>query len=82
METFYDWITVGIFSGLIVLYLDRSLGDEQSDELWQYLLASVGCAVSNYLGNEGYELVAVAVLATVIMFVLKVLKPFDKFKKS
>lgn len=81
METIYDWLTVAIFGGLIVLFLDRSVEDDPPDHLWQYLVASVGCAGANYLGNEGYTLAAVAVIATVVTFIMMVLKPFDKFNQ-
>lgn len=81
METFYDWITLAIFGGLIVLFLDRSMEDDPPDHLWQYLVAAGGCAVANYLGNEGYTIPAVAVIATVVTYIIAVLKPFEKFKR-
>lgn len=79
METVYDWVTVGIFAGLIVLFLQRSSGPaEPGDSLWQYLLASLGCAVANYFGNEGNHALAVAVLAATVGYILFVLKPFGE----
>ena len=27
MQTIYDWVTVAIFAGLIVIFLQRSVGD-------------------------------------------------------
>jgi hypothetical protein len=77
LETIWDWITVGIFAGLIVLYLQRSVQDEPQDSIWHYLLPSLGCAVANYLGNEGQPLFAGAVIAATLGYVLFVLKPFD-----
>ena len=77
METIYDWVTVAIFAGLIVLFLQRSSEDVQRDSLWQYLVASVGCAVTNYLGNEGYSIFAVALLVAVLAFIYYVLRPFE-----
>lgn len=82
METIYDFVTVAIFAGLIVLFLERSLADTYSDALWQYLVAAVGCAVANYLGNEGYHLPAVLVIVATIGFILKVLQPFEKWLKK
>jgi hypothetical protein len=32
METPYDWVTVGIFAGLVVLFMQRSTSDEVEDE--------------------------------------------------
>ena len=78
LETVYDWITVAIFAGLIVLYLQRSALDEPRDNIWQYLGASVGCAVANYLGNEGHDIFALAVIAATLGYVMYVLKPFEK----
>ena len=76
MSSVYDWVTVAIFAGLIVLYLKRSEAEHLRDSLWQYLAASLGCAVSNYLGNEGHHVLAVALIAVTIGYVLLVLKPF------
>ena len=57
MQTVYDWATMIVFAGLIVLFLQRSQGAPR-DHLWQYLVAAVGCAATNYLGNEGIKRVA------------------------
>jgi uncharacterized membrane protein len=84
METPYDWLTVMTFAGLIVLFLQRSQG-EPRDHLWQYLVAAVGCAVTNYLGNEalksGEMLLhagAIALFAATIAFIWRVLQPFNQ----
>jgi hypothetical protein len=76
METVYDWVTLAIFAGLVVLFLQRSSQEEPADSLWSYLGAGVGCAVANYFGNEGYDIVAVAVIAATAAFIWIVLKPF------
>jgi hypothetical protein len=83
METPYDWITVMTFAGLIVLFLQRSQG-EPRDHLWQYMVAAVGCAVTNYLGNEAlktgellYHAAAVALFGGTALFIWRVLKPFS-----
>lgn len=91
METVYDWLTVMIFAGLIVLFLQRSTGEgEPQDSIWQYLGASVGCAVANYIGNDkngaiseaigdaGRHFIAVAIIIAVLAYVYYVLKPFDR----
>lgn len=77
METAYDWITVAIFAGLIVLFLHRSNAEEPVDSLWSYLGAGAGCAVANYIGNEGNHLVAAIAIAATIGFIMIVLKPID-----
>ena len=58
METLYDWLALLAFAGLIVLFLQRSSMDNPPDTVWHYLPPAVGCALSNYLGNEGMGLVA------------------------
>lgn len=91
METVYDWLTVMIFAGLIVLFLQRSTGDaEPRDSIWQYLAASVACAVANYVGNDkngaiseaisdtGRHLLAVAIIVGVLIYIYYVLKPFER----
>ena len=75
METFWDWITVFAFAGLVTLMLQRSMMDEPTDSLWQYAPPAVGCAVVNYIGNEGYHIPAAIGLVAVVVYVFKVLKP-------
>lgn len=75
MSTLYDWLTLLTFCGLAVLFLQRSAADEPQDEIWQYLPPAIGCAVVNYLGNEGYTIPALAGLAVVLAYIYFVLKP-------
>lgn len=79
LETFYDWVTVAIFAGLVVLFLQRSTGDDDTvhDPLWMYLAASGGCAVANYLGNDGLHFPAIVALVATLAFVVHFLKPFS-----
>ncbi|MGF7146648.1 hypothetical protein FHS96_000257 [Sphingomonas zeicaulis] len=77
MKTFYDFLSLALFAGLIVLFLQRSVGDsEDRHPIWAYLVPAVGCAAVNYAGNEGYTLVAIGLLVLVIAYVLVVLRPF------
>jgi divalent metal cation (Fe/Co/Zn/Cd) transporter len=83
LHTIYDWLTVAVFAGLIVLFLQRSMQDAPSDKLWHYLVASAGCAVTNFLGNQGvelgstvYHLGAVATLVATGAFVVYFIRPF------
>ena len=77
METVYDWVTMAIFAGLVVLFLQRSSAAEPSDSLWSYLGAGVGCAVANYIGNEGQHAIAVVAIIATLAFIFIVLKPID-----
>jgi hypothetical protein len=85
LETIYDWVTVAIFAGLIVLFLQRSSGEgEPEDSIWQYLAASIGCAVANYLGNHDeipyHDVLAVVVLVGTVAYVWYALKPLKGLK--
>jgi len=77
VETAYDWITLALFGGLIVLFLERSSKDEPTDHLWQYIIPAIGCAIANYAGNHGQTLVAIAIIVGVIGYIHVVLKPSD-----
>lgn len=81
METIYDWITVIIFAGLVVIFLQRSVGDREHDSIVSYLPAAIGCAVSNWLGNQGYTLFAVAGIIALLLYIWFVLKPIDLFQR-
>jgi hypothetical protein len=84
METPYDWLTIIVFAGLIVLFLQRSQGAPR-DHLWQYLVAALGCAATNYLGNEAmkeggtlYHVAAIALGLSTLAFIWFILQPFSK----
>jgi len=88
METPYDWITVAIFAGLIVLFLQRSTGEETPrDSIWHYLPPAVGCALANYIGNDshgaiagalgsaGHHALAAVLIGAVLAYIYYVLQP-------
>ncbi len=79
MQTVYDWLTLLIFTGLVVLLLERSQRDVPPDQLWQYGPPAIGCALANYLGNQGYGFVAIAIVAATLAYIYYVLKPFRLF---
>ena len=77
METVYDWLTVAVFGFLVILFLHRSVDvDDPKDHLWQYLLAGVGCAFTNWLGNEGYDILALGVFLVTLAYIYYALRPF------
>lgn len=78
MKTVYDWVTIAIFAGLIVIFLQRSVGlneYEEGDSVWTYLPAAVALAVANYLGNEGYGAFAWLTIIGALAYILLVIKP-------
>lgn len=75
MQTIYDWVSLIIFAGLIPLFLQRSAQDNPPDKIWHYLPPTVGCAVANYVGNEGQGILAFVILGAVLIYIFKVLKP-------
>lgn len=83
METIYYWVSLTIFAGLVVLFLQRSTSDrpEEDVSLLYYLAAGVGCAVANYLGNNDQGIFAILLLVATVAFIVHFLKPFG-FKGS
>jgi uncharacterized oligopeptide transporter (OPT) family protein len=83
MKTIYDWISLGIFAGLVVLFLQRSTGTEekQDDPLILYLVAGAACGVANYLGDNGQDILAALLIAGTVGFIFYFLKPFDSIRK-
>jgi hypothetical protein len=82
METLYDWVTVAFFAGLVVLFLQRSMAAREGrDALGHYLIASIGCAGANWLGNAGYGLLAIAALLVTIAYVVYFLRPFSEWTR-
>jgi hypothetical protein len=86
METVYDWVTVGIFAGLVVLFLQRSVGP-QRDAMWPYFAASVMCMLINQVGNKAVEtgdvlthVSASAGIIGILAFIHHFLRPFGDFK--
>jgi len=78
METVYDWVSLAIFAGLIVLFLQRSVSEraEKDASLLFYLCAGVGCAAAHYFCNHGDDLIAIVLLVATIGFIIFFLKPF------
>ena len=77
MQSVYDWVSLAIFAGLIVLFLQRSTSEhaDRDVSLLYYLAAGVGCAMANYFGNRGQDIIAILLLAATIGFILYFLKP-------
>ncbi len=85
MESVYDWVTVGIFAGLLVLFVQRSTAEEEPrehDSLMLYLGAGIGCAVANYTGNKGLHVVAIPLIVATVAFIIYFLRPFKSWPKA
>lgn len=77
MQTVYDWLTLAIFAGLIVLFLQRSSAHEPKDKMYHYVPAALGCALANYLGNAGQDILAMLMIVAIAAYVWFVLKPLE-----
>ena len=84
MDTIYDWVSLAIFAGLIVLFLQRSTNERADNDvsMLYYLAAGVGCGVANYFGDKGQDIVAVLLLVATLGFIGYFLKPFHKPSSS
>ncbi len=85
VKTIYDLLTMAIFAGLVVLFLQRSTAAEPRDRMYQYAPPAIGCAIANYVGNQSVErsdnvlaAIAVAIILAVVGYILYVLKPFSQ----
>lgn len=76
MHTPFDWLTVAIFAGLAVLFLQRSSLARPVDSIPLYIPPALGCALANWLGNNGYVAPAIILCFAVLGYVVWVLKPF------
>jgi hypothetical protein len=85
LQTLFDWISILIFAGLVVLYLQRSMADGPPvDRIAHYAPPAIGCAAGNFVGNQGatdgrtdLQLLAAAILVAAVVYILQVLKPFS-----
>ncbi len=79
MKSIYDFVTVGLFIGLAILFLQRSTEPENpKDRMIHYLPPAVGCALANWLGNQHQDAWAIAVIVGVVAYSVIVLKPFKQ----
>lgn len=78
MSTVYDAVTIGLFAGLAILFLQRSAAAEPRDKIYHYVPPAVGCAAGNWLGNQHQDIWAIVVIAASVVYSLFVLKPFNQ----
>lgn len=84
MHTAYDVVSLAIFAGLIVIFLQRSTSSDADDDapLFHYLIAGAGCATANYFGNNGQDAIAIALILGTVGFIFYFLKPFGSVPKA
>ena len=78
MKTPFDLVTLIIFAGLVVLFLQRSMEETPQDRILHYLPPALGCAVANYAGNHGQGVIAAVIILAVVGYSFIVLKPFKQ----
>ena len=80
MSSIYDPVTMVLFAGLAVLFLQRSTAQEPQDHMWQYAPPAIGLMVANQVGNHlpGFELLAWLIIISAVVYVIYVLKPFKQ----
>jgi hypothetical protein len=79
MQTVYDWLTIAIFAGLAVVYLQRSAGARPAhDAAWKYLPPAIGCMAANQVGNAGWSLAATLLMVAALAYVWFVIRPLDR----
>jgi len=64
MQTVFDWITVVIFIATAGTFFYRT--QREWPPLYKYLALSIGCAIANQLGNLGYAVPALVMIALLI----------------
>ncbi len=79
MKTLYDLVTLCLFAGLVILFLQRStMPESPNDRIYHYLPAAIGLALANWLGNQHFDVLAIGTLLATVAYVLYVLRPFNQ----
>jgi hypothetical protein len=82
MNSIYDWVSMLLFGGIVVLFLQRSMSTSRSsDKIYHYIPPALGCAAGNYLGNNDHRTAGAAVLILVVGYLIFYMKPFDNLEK-
>jgi hypothetical protein len=79
VSTIYDLVTIVLFAGLAILFLQRSVGQpSEKDRIYHYAPPAIGCAAANWLGNQHQDLAAIAVIVASVAYSIVVLKPLSE----
>ena len=78
-------MSIALFAWLAVLFLQRSVEPEPRDRMYQYAPPAIACAAVDYIGDQsqrldnlGLAVLAWALVACVIVYVVFVLHPFGR----
>ena len=80
VSSIYALVTIVLFAGLAVLYLQRSTAEEPQDHMWQYAPPAIGLMIANQVGKHlpGFEALAWLIMISTVVYVVYVLKPFKQ----
>ena len=79
MSSIYDVVSLIMFAGVALLFLQRSAAAEADPvPLWRYAVTAAGCATGDIMGNNHLPIEAVAMLAVTVAFGFAMLKPFKQ----
>lgn len=79
MKTIFDWLTVAIFAGLAVIYLQRSVGERpKHDAVWKYLPPAAACMAANQVGNAGWFTPATLLMFGTLLYVWFIIRPLER----
>ena len=79
MKSMFDVVSLILFAGVALLFLQRSAAAEQDDiPLWRYAVSAAGCAAGDLAGNDGLPIEAWVAFAVTAAFSLIMLKPFRR----
>jgi len=79
MQTVFDWLTVAIFAGLALVFLQRSAGARPAhDAVWKYAPPAVACVVANQIGNAGVIAAATVMMFGTLLYIWFVIRPLDR----
>lgn len=68
METLFDLLSIKLFVAATLIFFYRL--KRENSPLTPYMLIALVCAVSNWLGNHGFGIAAIALLVTASFYLL------------
>ena len=79
MKSIYDVISLILFAGVALLFLQRSASAERDPiPLWRYAISAAGCAAGDLAGNDGLPIAAGLAFIATVAFSFVMLKPFSR----